>query len=151
MKKILALCLSIVMLLSLSTTVFAAEYWDESAGNGQTEIKAHIYSSYTITIPATIDLSNGEQGEVMAKVMKTLVMYGETFGAERMVPVTSEKGHLVTSFGLKMMTPVFDLMDQLLNAGVTSKQKFSVDPKPFDPAVPSDFLKNFVFKKFYKR
>lgn len=91
---------------------------------------------------------NGEQGEVIAKVMKTLVMYGETFGAEKMVPVTSEKGHLVTSFGLKMMTPVFDLMDQLLNAGVTSKQKFSVDPKPFDPNVPSDFLKNFVFKKF---
>lgn len=93
-------------------------------------------------------LLNGEQGEVMAKVMKTLVMYGETFGAEKMVPVTSEKGHLVTSFGLKMMTPVFDLMDQLLNAGVKSKQKFSVDPKPFDPNVPSDFLKNFVFKKF---
>ena len=93
-------------------------------------------------------LLNGEQGEVMAKVMKTLVMYGETFGAEKMVPVTSEKGHLVTSFGLKMMTPVFDLMDQLLNAGVVSKQKFSVDPKPFDPNVPSDFLKNFVFKKF---
>ena len=91
---------------------------------------------------------NGEQGEVMAKVVKTLVMYGETFGAERMVPVTSDKGHLVTSFGLKMMTPVFDLMDQLLDAGVVSKQKFSVDPKPFDPAVPSDFLKNFVFKKF---
>lgn len=91
---------------------------------------------------------NGEQGEVMAKVMKTLVMYGETFGAEKMVPVTSEKGHLVTSFGLKMMTPVFDLMDQLLSAGVTSKQKFSVDPKPFDPNVPSDFLKNIVFKKF---
>ena len=93
-------------------------------------------------------LLNGEQGEVMAKVMKTLVMYGETFGAEKMVPVTSDKGHLVTSFGLKMMTPVFDLMDQLLNAGVVSKQKFSVDPKPFDPNVPSDFLKNFVFKKF---
>ncbi len=91
---------------------------------------------------------NGEQGEVMAKVMKTLVMYGETFGAEKMVPVTSEKGHLVTSFGLKMMSPVFDLMDQLLNAGVVSKQKFSVDPKPFDSNVPSDFIKNIVFKKF---
>ncbi len=91
---------------------------------------------------------NGEQGEVMAKVMKTLVMYGETFGAEKMVPVTSEMGHLVTSFGLKMMSPVFDLMDQLLDAGVVSKQKFSVDPKPFDPNVPSDFIKNIVFKKF---
>ena len=35
-------------------------------------------------------LLNGEKGEMMAKVMKTLVMYGDTFGAERMVPVTSE-------------------------------------------------------------
>ena len=69
---------------------------------------------------------NGERGEVLAKVMKTLVMYGEAFGAERMVPVTSKYNHLVTSFGLKMMTPVFDLMQQLIDAGVTSEQKFSV-------------------------
>ncbi|MBQ1210173.1 MAG: DUF521 domain-containing protein, partial [Clostridia bacterium] len=33
---------------------------------------------------------NGSKGETMAKVMKTLVMYGETFGAERLVPVTSK-------------------------------------------------------------
>ena len=91
---------------------------------------------------------NGEQGETMAKVMKTLVMYGEAFGATKMVPVTSEKGHLVTSFGLKVMTPVYDLMDQLINAGIKSKQKFSVDPKPVDPEVPSNFIKNLVFNKF---
>ena len=30
---------------------------------------------------------NGEKGETMAKVVKTLVMYGDAFGAERMVPV----------------------------------------------------------------
>lgn len=64
MKKILALCLSVVMLLSLSTTAFAAEIWDESAGSGETEVYAHIYSSYFISIPATIDLRNGEQGEI---------------------------------------------------------------------------------------
>ena len=34
-------------------------------------------------------LLNGSRGEVMAKIMKTLVMYGDAFGAERMVPVTS--------------------------------------------------------------
>ena len=41
---------------------------------------------------------NGEKGAVMAKVMKTLVMYGETFGADKMVPITSKYNHLVTSF-----------------------------------------------------
>ncbi len=91
---------------------------------------------------------DGEQGETMAKVMKTLVMYGEAFGATKMVPVTSDMGHLVTSFGLKVMNPVYDLMQQLIDAGVASKQKFSVDPKPLDSNVPSDFLKNVVFKKF---
>ena len=98
--------------------------------------------------PEQLAMLNGEQGETMAKVVKTLVMYGEAFGATKMVPVTSEKGHLVTSFGLKVMTPVYDLMDQLINAGLKSKQKFSVDPKPVDPNVPSNFLKNFVFNKF---
>jgi len=64
MKKIISLCLSIIMLLSFSTTAFAAEYWDESAGSGESQVYAHIYSSYSISIPATIDLRNGEQGAV---------------------------------------------------------------------------------------
>ena len=91
---------------------------------------------------------NGSKGETMAKVMKTLVMYGDAFGAEKMVPVTSNQGHLVTSFGLTVMKPVHDLMDKLINDGAISSQKFTVDPKPLDPNVPSDFLKNFVFNKF---
>ena len=48
-------------------------------------------------------LLDGAQGETMAKVVKTLVMYGDTFGAQRMVPVTSEYGHTVISFGLAVM------------------------------------------------
>ena len=90
---------------------------------------------------------NGSKGDVMAKVMKTLVMYGETFGADKMVPVTSEYNHLVTSFGLKMMSPVFELMQQLIDAGAISKQQFSVDPRPVDKNVPANFLQNFIFNK----
>ena len=90
---------------------------------------------------------NGAKGDVMAKVMKTLVMYGETFGADKMVPVTSEYNHLVTSFGLKMMSPVFALMQQLIDAGAISKQQFSVDPRPVDKNVPANFLQNFIFNK----
>ena len=90
---------------------------------------------------------NGSKGETMAKVMKTLVMYGETFGADKLVPVTSEYNHLVTSFGLKMMKPVFELMQQLLDAGVVSGQQFSVDPRPVDKNVPANFLQNLIFNK----
>ena len=90
---------------------------------------------------------NGSQGETMAKVMKTLVMFGDAFGAEKMVPVTSKHNHLVTSFGLKVMSPVYDLMQQLLDAGVKSGQTFSVDPRPVDKNVPANFLQNLVFNK----
>ncbi len=90
---------------------------------------------------------NGAKGEVHAKVMKTLVMYGETFGADKLVPVTSEYNHLVTSFGLKMMKPVFDLMQQLIDAGAVSSQQFSVDPRPVDKNVPANLLQNIIFNK----
>lgn len=91
---------------------------------------------------------NGEKGDVMAKVMKTLVMYGEAFGAEKMVPVTSKYNHLVTSFGLKALTPVYDLMNQLIDSGALSTQKFSVDPRPLDKKVPTNFLQDFIFNNF---
>ena len=91
---------------------------------------------------------NGSKGETMAKVWKTLVMYGDAFGAEKMVPVTSKYNHLVTSFGLKMMKPVFDLMQQLIDAGAISQQQFSVDPRPLDKNVPANLLQKLIFNKF---
>ena len=91
---------------------------------------------------------NGAKGETMAKVMQTLVMYGDTFGADKMVPVTSKYNHLVTSFGLKMMKPVFDLMQQLIDAGAVSSQQFSVDPRPVDKNVPANMLQKLIFNKF---
>ena len=101
-----------------------------------------------ILTPEQQEILSGSKGETMAKVMKTLVMYGETFGADKLVPVTSEYNHLVTSFGLKMMTPVFDLMQQLIDAGIVSQQKFSMDPRPVDKNVPASFLQNIVFNHF---
>lgn len=91
---------------------------------------------------------NGSKGETMAKVMETLVRYGELFGADEMVPVTSKYNHLVTSFGLKALTPVYALMDKLIEAGAVSGQKFSADPRPLDKNVPSNLIQDLVFKKF---
>ena len=91
---------------------------------------------------------DGEKGQTLAKVMKTLVMYGEAFGAEKLVPITSKYNHLVTSFGLKVMSPVYDLMQEILDAGVCSEQRFSVDPRPLDKNVPANLLQKLVFNKF---
>ena len=104
-----------------------------------------------ILSPEQQSILDGARGETIAKVMKTLVMYGETFGAKKMVPVTSEYGHLVTSFGLGVMKPVYALMDQLIEAGALSKQQFSVDPRPLDPNVPSNLLQDLVFKFMYSK
>ena len=90
---------------------------------------------------------NGEKGETMAKVVKTLVMYGDAFGAERMVPVTGKYGHTVISFGLKAIKPVYELYDQLIDAGLTSAQKFTADPRPIDDNIPTSLLEDIVFKK----
>ena len=94
------------------------------------------------------EMLDGKQGEVMAKVVKTLVMYGEAFNAEKMVEVSSDYNHLVTSFGLGVLDPVYELMNTLIDAGVMSKQKFTADPRPLDPNVPANFIQNLIFKKF---
>ena len=90
----------------------------------------------------------GSKGETLAKVMESLVRYGELFGATEMVPISSKYNHLVTSFGLKALGPVYELMDKLLEAGAPSGQKFTVDPKPLDKNVPSSFAQDVVFKLF---
>ncbi len=98
--------------------------------------------------PEQQEILDGKQGDVLAKVMKTMVRYGEVFGATKLVPVTSEHNHLVTSFGLKALGPVYSIMDQLIEAGAISKQTFSVDPRPLDKNVPSNFLLDFIFNNF---
>ena len=102
--------------------------------------------------PEQQSVLDGGKGEVMAKVMKTLVMYGEAFGAEEMVPITSTYGHTVISFGINVMKPVYDLYDELIQGGALPQQKFTADPLPLDPNVPSNPLQNFVFNQLmYKQ
>ena len=94
------------------------------------------------------EILNGSRGETMAKVMETLVRYGELYDSDTMIPVTGKNNHLVTSFGLKALTPVYELMDQLIAEGAVSGTKFSADPRPLDKNVPSSFLQNIIFKHF---
>ena len=94
------------------------------------------------------EILDGKKGDTLSKVMQTIVRYGELFGADKLVPVTSKYNHLVTSFGLKALGPVYDLMNKLIDEGVKSKIKFTCDPRPLDPNVPKNFLQNIIFNLF---
>ena len=95
---------------------------------------------------------NGSRGETMAKVLKTLVMYGDIFGAEKLVPVTHKEGHLVTSFGIALMKPLFSTMDKLIDAGLTTEGKFTVDPRPLEyENVKCNLLEKIGFHVMYKK
>ena len=82
--------------------------------------------------PEQADILNGKKGETMAKVMETLVMFGDIFGAKRMVEVTHKEGHLVTSFGIGLLKPLYKTMDRLIADGIKTQGTFTVDPRPLD-------------------
>ena len=97
--------------------------------------------------PEEVEILNGSKGEAMAKVVKTLVLYGDAFGAEKFVPVT-HAGHLVTSFGISVLSPVFDIMDELIAGGLNAEMPFTMDPRPIDyKNVKCNILEKFIFNK----
>lgn len=94
------------------------------------------------------DILSGSEGEIKAKIMETLVMFGDIFGAEKLEKVTHNEGHLVTSFGIGLLKPLFSIMDKLIEAKITTKGKFTVDPRPIDyENVKCNLLEKLVFDK----
>ncbi len=94
-----------------------------------------------------VAILHGSKGETLAKVMKTLVLYGDAFGAEKFVP-TVGKGHLVTSFGISVLKPVFSIMDELIDAGLKVDETFTCDPRPIDYTnVKCNPLQKLIFNK----
>ena len=93
-----------------------------------------------------IAILEGKEGEVKAKVMETIVRYGDMFEATELVKVTHGQGHLVTSFGLKLLKPVYRVMDELIEAGLKVEEGFTMDPRPNDFAnVKYNLLDKILF------
>lgn len=100
-----------------------------------------------ILTPEEEAILNGAKGETMAKVIKTLILYGDTFGAKRFVKVTAP-GHLVTSFGISVLSPVFNITQELIDAGLKAELPFTVDPRPIDyKNVKCNPIEKLVFSK----
>lgn len=90
---------------------------------------------------------DGQEGETKAKIMQTVVEFGELFGATELVPVTTS-GHLVTSFGIGLLKPVYRIMDEIIDAGLKTPYPFTVDPRPIDyENVKCGLLNKLIFSK----
>jgi len=74
---------------------------------------------------------DGKQGEVLAKAMKSIVVYGEAFGATHLVDIVGDQ-HFVTSFGANTIKPYFAMMQELIDAGLKTQNPFTVDPRPIE-------------------
>jgi len=95
------------------------------------------------------EIYDGKHGETLAKVLRTVVSYGELFGAERLVSL-DKPVHLVTSFGVTMLKPLYRIMDELVESGLKAKMPFTVDPRPLDNENLSDnFFEKLLFKIVY--
>lgn len=92
---------------------------------------------------------SGSEGKTKAKIMQTLVEFGDLFGATEFVPV-STSGHLVTSFGIGLLKPVYRIMDEIIEAGLKTPYLFTVDPRPIDyKNVKCSILDKLIFSKNY--
>lgn len=94
------------------------------------------------------DILSGKEGPTKAKVMETIVRFGDIFGAPRLVAVTHQEGHLVTSFGISMLKPLFATMDKLVADNIKVEGKFTIDPRPVDyQNVKCNLLDKLIFSK----
>ncbi len=94
------------------------------------------------------EILEGKRGDTARKMLETLVLFGEIFDAKRLVPVTHKEGHLVTSFGIPLLKPLYKTMEEINEADLKAEGGFTMDPRPLDyKNVKCNLLEKIVFNK----
>jgi len=77
------------------------------------------------------DILDGKKGKVLAKVMKTVVEYGQVFGADKLVDLGGNP-HTVLMFGNAAVAPIMDIFNECADAGLKAYAPYTIDPRPND-------------------
>lgn len=88
-----------------------------------------------------IDILEGKQGATMQKILKTVVLFGESLGAEKLVDIDGN-GHFVITYAIPGIAPSMEMLDELTASGLKTKFPFTLDPYP-----PLDFENWFLTQK----
>jgi len=74
---------------------------------------------------------DGKDGEEKAKLMKILVAFGNTFGAEKLVDLGGAP-HSNMFIGAPYMSSMIKMLDECAKAGLKSYAPYTVNPRPYD-------------------
>jgi cis-L-3-hydroxyproline dehydratase len=70
----------------------------------------------------------GDEGETLGLCLRSLVHYGEAFGARRLVPIKS--AHLTGSFRIFFFSAYYELLERLVREGLKVRVPTTVNPHP---------------------
>ena len=94
---------------------------------------------------------DGKKGDVLQKAIKTVVAYGQLFGADKLVDLGGAPHHAV-SWGSDGLEPLLKIYKQLADAGLKTYAPFTADPKPMDPVhLPVTKAEQAAVDKIYDR
>jgi predicted aconitase len=92
----------------------------------------------------------GGGGPLLQKIMKSVVLYGEAFGAERLAPVTGAP-HFAMSFGASIITPYYAILDELIEGGLRPGKPFTTNPRTYDfDGFPSSPFERLLSRIIYR-
>lgn len=74
---------------------------------------------------------DGKEGEEKAKLMKILVQFGNTFGADKLVDLGGAP-HSNMFIGAEYMKSMIKMLDACAEAGLKSYATYTVNPRPYD-------------------
>jgi hypothetical protein len=74
---------------------------------------------------------DGKEGEEKAKLMKILVLFGNTFGAEKLVDLGGAP-HSNMFIGAPYMNSMIKMLDECAKAGLKAYATYTVNPRPYD-------------------
>ena len=74
---------------------------------------------------------DGKDGKEKAKLMKILVTFGNTFGAEKLVDLGGAP-HSNMFIGAPYMKSLIKMLDECARAGLKSYATYTVNPRPYD-------------------
>ena len=77
------------------------------------------------------DILDGSKGPVMAKVLKTVIMHGELFGAERLADCGGAPHSSLYTAG-PWITPVLEMFEEIADAGLVAHAPYTVNPMVVD-------------------